>query len=225
MLSSRTRSSILALLLLLLAAAIVAGVGRNAPGSAPDTYLDAIGRWDAEVDAWIRSERTAPIVDVSKVLDVVGSAVVTVPVRIALLLVLAALRRFSAFVAFAATWAISAFSTEGLKLWLHRGRPPEPLVDAMTYAMPSGHAVAITSIGVATAIALATGWWRGGLVLLAIAAGAAMGASRLVVSVHWASDAVAGVLFGAGVAIATAVLVDRAAEAMPDRSRIRRGRG
>ena len=91
--------------------------------------------------------------------------------------------------------------------------------------MPSGHAVAITSIGVATAIALATGWWRGGLVLLAFVAGAATGASRLVLSVHWLSDMVVGVLFGGGVAIASAVLVDAIAQAMPERRRFRRTRG
>lgn len=217
MLSSRTRSSILALLLLLLAAGIVAGVGRNTPASAPDTYLDVIGTWDASADAWIREQRNASLVDAARALDVVGDGVVTVPLRIAILLLFAAFRRFSGFFAFAMTWAITAPATEGLKAWLHRGRPPGALVEMSSFAMPSGHTVAITSIGVAAAIALATGWWRGGLVFLAIGAGAVMGASRMALSVHWLSDVVVGVFLGAGVAIASAVLVDLVAQQIPER--------
>jgi membrane-associated phospholipid phosphatase len=224
-LSSRTRSSILALLLLLLAAGIVAGVGRNAPSSAPDTYLDVIGTWDASADARIREHRTDSLVDAARALDVVGGAIVTVPLRIGILLLFAAFRRFSGFFAFAMTWAISAPATEGLKAWLHRGRPPGALVEMSSFAMPSGHTIAITSIGVAAAIALATGWWRGGLVLLAILAGAVMGASRMVLSAHWLSDVVVGVLFGAGVAIASAVLVDLAADQIPERRSISRAPG
>ena len=56
-------------------------------------------------------------------------------------------------------------------------------------------------------------------------AGAATGASRLALSVHWLSDVVVGVLFGGGVAIASAVLVDVIAQAMPERRRFRRTRG
>ena len=217
MLSSRTRSSIFALLLLLLATGIVGGVGRNAPSSAPDTYLDVIGTWDASADEWIREQRTAPLVDAARALDVVGDAIVTVPLRIAILLLFAAFRRFSGFFAFAMTWAISAPATEGLKAWLHRGRPPGALVEVSSFAMPSGHTVAITSIGVAAAIAVATGWWRGGLVLLALGAGAAMGASRMLLSVHWLSDVAVSVLFGAGIAIASAVLVDLVVHQIPER--------
>jgi membrane-associated phospholipid phosphatase len=221
-LSSRTRSSILALVFLLLAAGIVAGVGRNAASSAPDTYLDVIGTWDASADAWIRANRTPSVVQVAKALDVVGAAAVTIPLRIAILLLFAWFRRFSGFFAFAMTWAISVPATEGLKTWLHRGRPPGALVDVSSFAMPSGHTVAITTIGIAAAIAVATGWWRGGLVLLALLAGAVMGASRLVLSVHWVSDVVVSVLFGAAVAIGSAVLVDLVADQIPERRSVTR---
>jgi membrane-associated phospholipid phosphatase len=225
MLSSRVRSSALALFLLLLAAGIVAAVGRNAPSSAPDTYVNVVGTWDAAVDERIRDTRTEPQIAAARVLDIVGGWQVTVPLRLALLLLLFVLRRFSAFFAFALTWAISALATEGLKIWLHRGRPPGPLVEASTFSMPSGHTVAVVSIGVAAAIALATGWWRGGLVILAFMAGAVIGASRIVLSVHWLSDVAAGALFGGAVAIASAVLVDLIAQRPGDRSPVMRAPG
>jgi undecaprenyl-diphosphatase len=98
-------------------------------------------------------------------------------------------------------------------------------VDVSSFALPSGHTIAITTIGVAAAIAVTTGWWRGGLVLLALLAGAVTGASRLALSVHWLSDVVVSLLFGAGVAIASAVLVDLVADQIPERWSIRRAPG
>ncbi len=225
MLSSRGRSAILALMLLLAAAGIMAAVGRTAPTAATVTLVEVVGRWDASVEERIRDIRTDPMIEVSKALDLLGGSLVLVPLRIAVLVLLGALRRFSGFFAFALTWAITQPSTELLKGWLHRGRPPGSLVDVSSFAMPSGHTVAFASIAVAAAIAFATGWWRGGLVIAGFLAGALMGASRLVLSAHWLSDVVVGVLFGGGVAIASAVVVDAIAERMPERLPIRPGRG
>ncbi len=229
MLSSRGRSAILALMLLLAAAGIMAAVGRNTPKAAPETLVDVVGRWDASVEERIRDIRTDPMIEVSNALDLLGGSLVLVPLRIAVLVLLGALRRFSGFFAFALTWAITQPSSELLKGWLHRGRPPVSLpgslVDVTSFAMPSGHTVAFASIAVAAAIAFATGWWRGGLVIAGFLAGALMGASRLVLSAHWLSDVVVGVLFGGGIAIASAVLVDAIAERMPDRPPVRLGRG
>lgn len=225
MLSSRIRSLSLGLLLLLLTAGIVAGVGRNPATSAPDTYLDAIGELDASVDDRIRDLRTQPQIEAARVLDVIGAWEVTVPLRIGVVLLLLVFRRFSAAIAFGLTWAITAPVTEVLKVWIHRGRPPGALVDVSTFAMPSGHTVAIASIGVALAIAFATGWWRGGLVIVALLAAAVMGASRMTLSVHWLSDVTVGLLFGAGVAIVSAVLVDVVAQRIPDRPPVMRARG
>jgi undecaprenyl-diphosphatase len=225
MLSSRGRSAIIALVLLLGATGLVAAVGRGAPGSAPASLVQAVGRWDGSVDARIREIRTDFVVDASKALDLLGGSLVLVPFRVVILVLLAALRRFSGFSAFALTWAITQPSTELMKGWLHRGRPPGPLVDVTSFAMPSGHTVAFASIAVAAAIAFATGPWRGGLVIAGFGAGALMGASRLVLSAHWLSDVVVGVLFGGGIAIASAVVVDAIAERMPERLPIRLGRG
>ena len=64
------------------------------------------------MDERVRELRTEPLIDAARMLDVVGGAAVTVPLRIAVLLLLALLRRFSAFFAFAATWAVTAPATE-----------------------------------------------------------------------------------------------------------------
>ena len=225
MLSSRNRSAFLALAMLLGAAALVAAVGRGEPDAAPRTSVALIGEWDQSVDTRIRDVRMPVLFDVADVVDLIGSSLVLVPLRIGILVLLAAMRRFSALFAFAITWAVTQPATEGLKSWLHRGRPSNPLVDVSSFSMPSGHVVAFTSIAVAVAIAFATGWWRGGLVLLGFLAGAAMGASRMLLHVHWLSDVVVSLLFAGGAAIASAVVVDAFAKSMPERLPIRRGRG
>lgn len=218
MLSSRLRAGIVSIVALSAAATIVVLVGRTTPAAAPDTYVEVVGRLDASFDGWVRSIRTGTLIEVSRALDTAGNAVALAILRGVVLVLLFTLRRFSASFAFAITWAISVPATEVLRVWLHRGRPPGALVEASSFSLPSGHTVAATSVGVALVIALTSGWWRGGLVIVAFAVGAAMGASQLVLSLNWLSDTVVGLLFGGGVAIASAVLVDAVAQRVPERA-------
>lgn len=99
-----------------------------------------------------------------------------------------------------------------LKVALHRHRPETPL-DVIThagYAYPSGHLVAGTIA--ATMIAATTTvtrqsrtvqWWARGLGLLGIAV---LALDRWIMSAHWLSDLVGGVLFGAAVTAGSLVV-------------------
>ncbi len=99
----------------------------------------------------------------------------------------------------------------GLKHLFARDRPPRPdrLVDIDTYAFPSGHAMMSALVLGLVVVALwqGTPWIRRhrAILLIAPAASLLIGASRVYLGVHWASDVVGGWLFALvwiGVAIA-----------------------
>jgi membrane-associated phospholipid phosphatase len=188
-----------ALLLLLLA------VGRQPPDVKPHTTLHAVGIVDQHVYDWIGSLRNGVLSGLFRFLNVVGSGVVTIPLRAVASLVLLIRKRWRAFAAFALTWATSEIGLTVLKAFFHRGRPPAPLVSTVRYSFPSGHAVA----GAATAVALVLAFLPPGArrrkwEWLAIAFAFVMAFSRVYLNAHWFSDVVAGVLLGAGVALASA---------------------
>ncbi|TMM24999.1 MAG: hypothetical protein E6F95_02980 [Actinobacteria bacterium] len=158
-------------------------VGRHAPEVAPLTTIRFVGRFDTTMNGWMLDVRNAYLTWICKVLNVIGGGVVTIPVRIAAVLVLALRRRWARCVAFALTWASSEIVLNVSKSWFHRGRPPSPLVTTVGSSFPSGHAVA----GAATAVALVL--------------------SRVYLAAHWFSDVVAGTLLGAGIAIFWAAAV------------------
>src|SRR5439155_2113765 len=151
---------------------------------------------------WMGDGRNAWLTWLCKVLNVIGGGVVTIPVRIAAVLLLALRRRWARCVAFALTWASSEIVLNALKSWFHRGRPPSPLVTTIGFSFPSGHAVA----GAATAVALVIAFFPAGeqrrrWEWLAVAFAFVMSMSRVYLAAHWFSDVVAGTLLGAGIAI------------------------
>lgn len=99
----------------------------------------------------------------------------------------------------------------GLKHLFARDRPPQPdrLVDIDTYAFPSGHAMMSGIVLGLIAVALwqQAPWVRRHRTILLVAPAASLiiGASRVYLGVHWASDIVGGWLFALiwiGVAVA-----------------------
>lgn len=175
--------------------------------------IDPIHPWMQPADdawlEWITRHRTPWLTDVARVLDRVGSWVVTVPVRIAVVVVLVVRRRWTQLAAFLTALVLSELTIGPLKALIDRPRPPGGLVVTRTASFPSGHAVAaaVTAFGIVIAL-VPRGRRRLSLIAVATLFAGSMAWSRTYLAVHWASDTVAGVCFGAAAALLTEVVVE-----------------
>jgi len=184
---------------------IFAAVGRHPPSEAPATSLPFVGRWDLSVYRWMDDIRNEPLTLLARFLNILGSGVVTIPIRVLVSSWLIVRRRWRALAAWLLTWASAEIVLAGAKALFHRGRAPGSLVETVGFSFPSGHAVA----GAATAVALVlvllpTGPARRRWEIAAIAFAFVMAFSRVYLRAHWLSDVVAGVLLGTGVALGAA---------------------
>jgi membrane-associated phospholipid phosphatase len=187
---------------------VFASVGRHPPLLAPKTTLPFVGEFDLSVFHWMDDIRNGVLTLLARFLNLLGSGLVTIPLRIAVTAWLLILKRWRALATWVITWAAAELILAGAKTFFHRGRPPSPLVDVVGFSFPSGHAVA----GAATAVALVLvllppGPARRRWELAAIVFAFVMALSRVYLQAHWFSDVVAGVLLGAGVALGTAGVV------------------
>jgi membrane-associated phospholipid phosphatase len=88
--------------------------------------------------------------------------------------------------------------SEVQKYWIARARPDfEPhLVVVKTSSFPSGHATSSMIFYLVLALALAPRGWRRPAAVAAILLSILIGASRVMLGVHWPSDVVGGWSFG-----------------------------
>ena len=184
-------------------------VGRHHPTAAPGTSWPVVGEVDQAVSDWVGEIRVAPLTWLFRFLNVLGGGIVTIPLRIVAVALLAHRRRWRAFGAFTLTWASSEIVLAVLKWWFHRGRPLDgPLVETVGYSFPSGHAVAAAATAVALVFAfLPAGPTRRHWEWIAVGFAFLMAVSRVYLRAHWLSDVVAGVLLGTGIAIFWAAAV------------------
>ncbi len=162
-------------------------------------------------DAFLRSiadARSPALTAVAEGLDLLGSAYVTIPLRIVLAAFLALRRRWWHFVAFTAAVVVSELTIGYLKALYDRPRPPGALVATSGASFPSGHAIAASVTAVALVIALfgegpRRYWWGALAALFSLV----MALSRTYLAAHWLSDAVAGVFLGVTVALGVALVV------------------
>jgi membrane-associated phospholipid phosphatase len=192
------------LALLVLAGVLTFLVARD-PGQPAIQGID--DRWQE----WMIDSRSPALTRVWRVVSVLGGAVVMVPLRLIVFGALAWTRRWLQLSAFAAAVVTSELCIGPLKAVLGRPRPLDYLVTTDSAAFPSGHAIAasVTAIGLVVVLAPAFNR-RAHWTAIAVGFATLMAMSRTYLGAHWASDVVAGVCIGAGLAIAWAAALELA---------------
>ncbi len=165
---------------------------------------DRLVRVDRSITNWVVDHRPGWLVETMKVVTSLADARVTVPVIAIAVIVLLVRRRPSLAVALVVSTVGTSMLIHWGKVEVQRARPPADvqLVSARGFAFPSGHA----GQGTALYLGLAVVTWlctrrRSARVVAAMLGGCvalALGASRVVLGVHWTSDVIAGWTVGIG---------------------------
>lgn len=152
---------------------------------------------------WMISIRTAWLTRLAKILSVVGSTRVTLPVRLAVVILLTWRRRWLQLAAFVGAVITSELCIGPLKAVVDRPRPPNPLIGTTAASFPSGHAIAgaVTAFGLVI-IVLPASPRRWMAIGTAAAFAGIMATSRTYLAAHWLTDTIAGACIGTGLALA-----------------------
>lgn len=197
----------------LLAVSLIAGLSFIALA---DEVRDKGGPLDIDltVQGWAQGQRTGALDAFFSLLTWAGSVIVLIPLCLAIVVYL--WRREDRHVIAPVVLAplFSVAMVELLKSIFRRTRPTSDIAVALGYSFPSGH----TTAGTAVFLTLAYVCVREGVApRYAPVAGALMailiGASRVYLNVHWASDVAGGWAVGSLLAAICAVLYERARKA------------
>jgi len=168
--------------------------------------LDPVQPWFQPFDDWwldvVTSYRSAPLTSFATALDHAGSTFMTVPIRILALTVLVLRRRWTQTAAFVGAVLLSELCIGPLKALVDRPRPVDAIVTTTAASFPSGHAVAaaVTAFGLVIAF-LPRGRRRLHWVIGASVIAGCMAWARTYLGAHWATDTIAGVCIGVGLAV------------------------
>jgi undecaprenyl-diphosphatase len=178
---------------------------------ARDPQQPAIQGIDDRWHDWMVDSRSSALTRVGRALSVLGGPLVMLPLRLIVFAALAWTRRWLQLAAFAAAVVTSELCIGPLKAFLDRPRPLDSLVSTDSASFPSGHAIAasVTAIGLVVVLAPAFNR-RAHWTAIAVGFATLMATSRTYLGAHWASDVVAGVCIGAGLAIAWAASLELA---------------
>ncbi len=159
--------------------------------------------FDAAAASWGADHATRTSTDVLSAITWLGSTPVIIVIAVATGLFDWLRRRRFVVLAFLITviWGQNLIAN-GVKLFVHRERPPVPhLTTATGWAFPSGHTAAAAATYAALALLIGRGrrWpvkaWLG---TAAAAILVAVGSSRVLLGVHWVTDVFAGAALGFG---------------------------
>ncbi|MGO2684090.1 phosphatase PAP2 family protein [Microbacterium sp.] len=156
------------------------------------------------------------LIGAAGVLDRIGGGWIAsylIPLVILAALLLA--RRWRAAIFVAATLLVSVAAVQLLKGMFARARPESMLVTSDFGSFPSGHTANAATLATLAVLLLPRLW----VLIVAIAWTLAMALSRTVVSAHWLSDTIGGMLIGTGVTLVMAGFVltwARSRGAQPD---------
>jgi membrane-associated phospholipid phosphatase len=172
---------------------------------------------------WFIDHRPHALVSAARVMSEVGD-----PVALALVVIVAAVflwwrgQRLLVALAPGIAFGLSGVGVAAGKLIVGRNRPPVPLhlIAESDPSFPSGHATEATAVFVTLALVVAVFVLRRPIVRAATVLSAgllsvAIGASRLVLGVHWPSDVIAGWALGAGIALAVTLVASLVAHIAP----------
>ncbi|HYY06356.1 MAG TPA: bifunctional DedA family/phosphatase PAP2 family protein [Candidatus Limnocylindria bacterium] len=148
-----------------------------------------------------RHLRAAWLTDAAKIVTVLGSAAVNLPLALLATLALAARRRWAEAAVLVAAVAIIYIGVPEIKDATARPRPSHPLATASGWAFPSGHAahaMIFPWLALTITARLRPGITGGSaLLILGIALAALVGLSRVYLRLHYLSDVSGGWALGA----------------------------
>ena len=154
---------------------------------------------DGFLDAMVAA-RFTPLVWLAKALAFAGSVWINWPIRVVVMVLLAAKRRWLQLVAFGLAVATSEVMIGTMKALYERPRPLGGLLATHSFSFPSGHAVAVTAVGIVIVL-LPPGPRRWRWELQAAVFAGLMALSRTYLGVHWLSDVLGGTLLGVTLAV------------------------
>jgi membrane-associated phospholipid phosphatase len=189
-------------LVLGLVAFVLAGWG------AGELWISISGSADLTAEKWVADNRSAALVDVAKVITWAGSSVVLIPLTVICGLLLLRAGHRSEAVALALSLGGAIVIWHAVKALVGRPRPPlEHLQHVSGSSFPSGHSAQAGAFWLGLVLALRSAHAPRRIVMAAAVVACVLvvcvAASRVILSVHYPSDVVAGVAIGAGWALFT----------------------
>lgn len=176
----------------LVLAAVALGAAVTAPGPDLPSVLDT--GWNQ----LMITIQTPVMVGFGTMMNVAGGTWVgTYLIPIVILVALLIARRWRAAVFVLVSLLVSVALVQLLKSLFGRARPGEMLVTSDFGSFPSGHTANAATMAVLAALLFPRLW----VLLLGIIWTLAMAFSRTLLSVHWLTDTVGGMLVGAGTAL------------------------
>jgi len=145
--------------------------------------------------------RVGWLISIAKVVTVLGSQVVLLPLVAVTACVLALKQRWSETLVLVLAWAAIGFGSDWIKDWVGRPRPDGGLVEVGGYSYPSGHAahsIFYVWLSLTVAVRLRPDMTRkAALVAGGITLASLVGLSRVYLQVHYLSDVFGGWALGA----------------------------